>query len=88
MYEMLTVKPPFSQSQHKYDFTNLVLPEGLSRDCQDLLGKFLKVNPNTRISAREALDHSWIKNHKNYNLLFQRRQFKELQSEIDVLFGS
>ena len=83
MYEMLTVKPPFSQNKEKYDFSPLALPEYLSKECCDLITKLLKVNPDERISARQALDHCWIKHHKNYGLLFQRRQLKELQREVD-----
>jgi aurora kinase len=79
MYEMLTVQPPFSQEGHRYDFGAIVLPEHLSKDCCDLMLGLLKIDPSQRLSARQALDHSWIKNHNKNYLLFQRRQVRQLE---------
>lgn len=83
MYEMLTVQPPFSQEGHRYDFSNIVLPENLSKECVDLMMGLLKLNPSERLSARQALDHVWLKNQKKNNLLFQRRQVRQLELEVD-----
>jgi serine/threonine protein kinase len=86
MYEMLTVKPPFSQAEHKYNFGNVALPEGLSADCCDLVSRLLKVNPEERLSARQALEHNWIKQFKKNSLLFQRRQLKTMEQELEKVF--
>ena len=37
------------------------MPINLTPDCQDLIYKMLIVNPNGRITVKEALAHPWIK---------------------------
>jgi len=34
--------------------------EGVSEEAQDLISKMLEVDPEERISAREALSHPWF----------------------------
>lgn len=38
------------------------MPRNLSKPCQDFLLRMIKVNVNERITAREAMEHEWIKN--------------------------
>lgn len=35
--------------------------EGISKDCYDLLFKMIDPNPETRLSAEQALNHQWFK---------------------------
>lgn len=72
-YILLTGVPPYSSRDsksilkeiHKNPFQ--LTPENienLSLDSIDLLTKLLKLDPTARISASEALKHSWITNHR------------------------
>lgn len=38
---------------------------GISKDATDLIKRMLTYNPNSRISAEEALNHAWIKKKVN-----------------------
>ena len=38
------------------------MPQNISGDCKDLLQKMIEKDPKKRISAKEALNHEWIKN--------------------------
>ena len=70
MYILLTGRPPFDGEDDneilenvkigKYDMTNHPFPL-LSDESKDLITKLLEYNPNKRISASEALNHSWFK---------------------------
>jgi len=36
------------------------MPKMLSSQCKDLIQKMIQVDPNKRISAKEAMNHPWI----------------------------
>jgi len=67
-YLIVCGKPPFSgasdkeliesilRSEHKA----LKFPKGTTRDCRDFISKLLCYDPKTRMSAEEALGHSWL----------------------------
>ena len=38
----------------------------LSSELKDLLLQMLKIDPNTRITAAQVLNHPWIKNREKY----------------------
>jgi len=41
----------------KYDFSG----ESLSSEARDLIAKLMQVDPKKRYSAKQALDHPWLK---------------------------
>ena len=46
-----------------------VIPKTMSQSCASLIKKMLTVNPEKRISAAQALEEPWIKNHgDDFNL--------------------
>jgi len=69
LYHMLTGQLPFLENdrmalfkkieQGNYDFPP-ELWNGISDLAKDLVKKTLDVNPNTRITAEQALKHPWI----------------------------
>lgn len=72
-YILLTGIPPYSSRDNKSILKEIhknpfqLTPENienLSVDSIDLITKLLKISPNARISASEALQHSWISNHR------------------------
>mmetsp|Transcript_16384 Transcript_16384/g.15713 ORF Transcript_16384/g.15713 Transcript_16384/m.15713 type:complete len:106 (-) Transcript_16384:581-898(-) len=70
LYYMLTGEQPFLQEMvaklHQDILTGKVNYEhpnikACSSDCKDLLRRLFDTNPETRISASEALDHNFFK---------------------------
>ncbi|KAK9709062.1 hypothetical protein K7432_009277 [Basidiobolus ranarum] len=39
---------------------NFTFPEGLSKECQDLISGILKKNPADRLTVEEILNHPWV----------------------------
>lgn len=74
MYIMLSGYPPFEAEDEKevkreiikgkFNFNGPVWQD-ISIEAKDLIKSLLRYNPEGRISAAEALKHSWIINHKN-----------------------
>ena len=72
MYILLSGEFPFWGDTHQqlYKeikecklFTNQEPWKGVSRDAKDLIQKLLVIDPTKRLSAKECLCHSWIKNY-------------------------
>ena len=70
---MITGKPPYDGVDNKDTVMNIKTDkpnmeiseiENVSRPCRDLIRKLLERNFHLRFSAKEALEHPWIK--KNY----------------------
>ena len=65
-YEFLTGRPPF-EKRSKIDTLNsivsskLSMPDYLSKDATDFIGRFLLQDPKTRMELSEALEHPFIK---------------------------
>ena len=67
--EMLTGTPPWSQvSQNFEEIIKFIIsgmqppfPHTVSRECQHFLNCCLDTNPNNRLTAKELLNHKWIK---------------------------
>ncbi|XP_022106830.1 hormonally up-regulated neu tumor-associated kinase-like [Acanthaster planci] len=67
MYAMLTgelpfiVDPPTNMTKlHAKIIQGCTIPQNLTRDCRDLLGKLLTANETERISLRDVMHHPWI----------------------------
>ena len=43
------------------------MPATLSDSCAELIKRMLTVNPEKRITGRQALEHPWIKNHVHFS---------------------
>eukprot|EP00042_Codosiga_hollandica_P039555 m.332677 g.332677 ORF g.332677 m.332677 type:complete len:945 (+) comp55640_c0_seq2:220-3054(+) len=65
MYAMLTGRLPFA-SNNVATLHALILeqkyrvPDSLSRDCKDLIGRLLTVKPKERITLEEVMRHPWM----------------------------
>jgi serine/threonine-protein kinase ULK2 len=67
MYEMLVGKVPYSALTHiellnKIENKPLIIPNFLSENCQDLLTKLLKKNPDERMTWDDFFSHEWFEN--------------------------
>lgn len=60
LYEMFTMRPPFPQNNKDYDFQPPRMPEFVSAQGRDFMERMLRVDPERRPSAREALEHPWL----------------------------
>ncbi|XP_038047387.1 serine/threonine-protein kinase par-1-like [Patiria miniata] len=67
MYAMLTgelpftVDPPTNMTKlHAKIILGCTIPENLTRDCRDLLGKLLTANETERITLRDVMRHPWM----------------------------
>lgn len=90
VYEILVGKHPYiSKDKHdiikeiyrgELDFQNPNFTS-LSFNAQDFIKKLLEVNPDERLCAKEALNHSWLslsakENILNYEAMMRLRNFK------------
>ncbi|XP_055856439.1 serine/threonine-protein kinase PLK4 [Episyrphus balteatus] len=76
-YTLLVGRPPFDTDAVQSTLTKVVMsdfhmPEHLSYEAKDLIDKFLRKNPNERISLEEVLRHPFMIKHsvaedKTYN---------------------
>lgn len=71
MYILLCGFPPFGGNSdkeilHKVAIGRYSFPspewDGISFEAKDLIEKMMNVNPTTRITAKEALAHTWLQN--------------------------
>lgn len=106
MYVLLTGIPPYISRDNKSILREIhnkpfqLTPENiqnLSFDSVDLLTKLLKINPDLRITASDALQHSWLVNYrqisgeslqKTLNNLKQFRSKSKLQDAVQVYIAS
>jgi calcium-dependent protein kinase len=88
MYILLTGKPPYKGSDERVIMdqvknTPLQVEGGqfnfLSRDSINLLQSLLIVDPSSRISARDALNHPWIQSFR------QRKECPDLSNALQEL---
>ena len=66
IYQLLTGEMPFDGSSQAEVFGKIKkgefgIPPRLSDECKDLLKKMIVVDVSKRITARQALEHKWIK---------------------------
>jgi len=43
------------------------MPKMLSTQCKDLIHKMIEIDPSKRISARDAMNHPWIKEAEEFH---------------------
>jgi serine/threonine protein kinase len=69
LFVLLTGTPPFNYSGDERDLKHLfrdiaaakyVMPDNISREAQDLIGRILIADPNRRISIDEIWDHPFL----------------------------
>jgi calcium-dependent protein kinase len=71
IYQLLSGNMPFDGRSQEEVFGKIRLgefkmPAHFSENCKDLLKKMICVDPKKRISAREAMNHPWIKGGEEY----------------------
>lgn len=73
LYVLLTGTPPFNYSGEDRHLKNLfrdiaearyVMPDSISREAQDLIGKILVVDPKRRIGLDEIWDHPFLRKYQ------------------------
>ena len=72
LYELLTGKVPFDGDsladvyakicRGEFEIPKTRRPK-LTRDCTDLIHRMICVDPEERITAKQALEHDWLKKH-------------------------
>jgi calcium-dependent protein kinase len=80
LYILLSGRPPFGGDNDKeimervaigkYDLQSAPFNK-ISKNCIDLIQKLLIMDPKKRISAQDALNHQWFKDHKSKELFNQ-----------------
>mmetsp|Transcript_31005 Transcript_31005/g.30666 ORF Transcript_31005/g.30666 Transcript_31005/m.30666 type:complete len:254 (+) Transcript_31005:711-1472(+) len=74
MFILLTGRPPYQGRDQTLILKQVrdnpirITPErcpGISSEAVNLLQRLLEVDPNSRISAREAITHIWVQNYKS-----------------------
>ena len=94
MYILLSARPPFGGEDDndimervaigRYDLESPPFNK-LSKNCLDLIQRLLTMDPNSRISAEQALNHPWFKENKSqesYNQIANRDTMKSLISNL------
>ena len=94
LYILLSGRPPFSGESDKeimqqvaigkYDLQSSPFNK-CSRSCLDLIQKLLIMDPKKRITAQEALNHSWFKENKSKELFNQIKDEHTLKKLISNL---
>merc|ERR1719431_322344 len=69
-YEFSVGKPPFEADSNNDTYkrstrVDIKYPAHLSTEAKDLITKFLRKDPNQRISLDKCLEHPWIVEHNN-----------------------
>ena len=90
LYVMLAGKQPFNGDNDeeinyaiqrcKIDFNDEIW-DNISNDAKDLIKKLLIKNPKKRYSAKDALNHPWIKNDKN-KINLDQNKLKEIVDNL------
>lgn len=70
LFAMLCGRVPFNDTNVSILYQQIrrgvkQLPEYLTADARDLLSRMLDTNPKTRITVKEILSHSWLRNRVN-----------------------
>ena len=65
IYQLLTGNMPFDGKSLDGIFNSIrkgvfKMPDNLSVEAKDLISKMIRIDPNLRIRAKEALKHPWI----------------------------
>jgi len=94
LYILLSGRPPFSGENDKeimqqvaigkYDLKSNPFNK-CSKSCLDLIQKLLIMDPKKRITAQEALSHSWFKENKSKELFNQIKDEHTLKKLISNL---
>lgn len=66
LYQICSGEMPFDANNRTQLFNKIKrgkfdMPKKFSKDLQDLLRNMLEVNPKKRFSAKDCLEHKWIK---------------------------
>ena len=90
MYMMLSGQPPFkgendveiyqSIKEGKYNFDDEKWDD-ISNDAKDLINNLLIKDINKRYSAKQALSHPWIKNHRK-NKIIDKQKLNEVVQNL------
>ena len=91
LYILLSGRPPFGGDNDKeimervavgkYDIQSSPFNK-ISKNCIDLIQKLLIMDPKKRISAQDALNHPWFKDHKSKELFNQIKDESTLKKLI------
>jgi calcium-dependent protein kinase len=91
LYILLSGRPPFGGDNDKeimervavgkYDLQSSPFNK-ISKNCIDLIQKLLIMDPKKRISAQDALNHPWFKDHKSKELFNQIKDESTLKKLI------
>ena len=94
LYILLSARPPFGGENDKEIMQNVAKGEydlksspfnKVSKSCIDLIQKLLIMDPKKRISAQEALTHSWFKENKSKELFNQIKDESTLKKLLNNL---
>jgi len=75
-YFLLTLRMPFNAKSDKEIFQKIINGEyrypawtetGLSKDAKDFIDRLIVVDPKRRMTAKQALNHIWIRKHNATN---------------------
>jgi calcium-dependent protein kinase len=91
LYILLSGRPPFGGDNDKeimervaigkYDLQSAPFNK-ISKNCIDLIQKLLIMEPKKRITAQDALNHPWFKDHKSKELFNQIKDESTLKKLI------
>ena len=94
LYILLSARPPFAGDSDKEIMENVSLGkydlqtspfDRISRNCKDLIQKLLIMEPKKRITAQDALNHIWFKEHRSkekFNQIKDESTLKKLLSNL------
>ena len=94
LYIVLSARPPFCGESDKEIMENVSLGKydlqsspfnKVSKSCLDLIQKLLIMDPKKRISAQDALAHSWFKENKSKELFNQIKDESTLKKLLSNL---
>ena len=94
LYILLSARPPFGGESDKEIMENVSLGKydlqsspfnKVSKNCLDLIQKLLIMDPKKRISAQDALAHSWFKENKSKELFNQIKDDSTLKKLLSNL---